>query len=263
MDYLVEWVCPDGAFAGLRPCDGAMPRSANTPMLWRRHDWPAPTGYQIEASFAGAGGAPETIWSYPPFGAFAVENGDGGEVYGVGRDGTVIVTETQDGGRPGVLQHFVGPRCGGTGWLLAKGAPPSGAWASAVATLSDSQDPNACPPLDHAFTRWRLETMSIPFIVAGKAQTIKVLTLISEHYDGASLAASQHLERSFFGKGWGRLIWEAWGMAPPTVDLTQRCPGTSWSTAPRPGWQLEDCRYATNIVAADGGMTGAAFGWPQ
>jgi len=260
--YLVQSVCPDGTFAGLNHCHGAVPQSARMPMLWRRRDWPAPEGYQIEDSFAGAAGAPETIWSYPPFGPFNVRNGDGGEVYAASRNGTIIITETQDGGRPGMLQHFVGPRCGGTGWLVAKGAPPTGRWASAVATLSVSGDPNTCPPLDKAFTRWRLETVSIPFIVSGAARTIAVSTLISEHYDGASLATAQHLERAFYGKGWGRLIWEAWGLTPATVDLKERCPGTIWSRPPLPGWQLEDCRFSTNIVAAKPVLTGAAFGWP-
>ena len=260
--YLVQSVCRDGTFDGLKHCDGAVPQSARMPMVWRRHDWPAPSGYQIEDSFADERRTPETIWSYPPFGPFNAQNGDGGEVYAVNRSGTIIITETQDGGRHGVLQHFIGPRCGGTGWLVAKGAPPTGVWASMVATLSISDDPNACLPLDKAFTRWRLETVSVPFIVSGTARTIPVSTLISEHYDGASLATAQHLERTFYGKGWGRVIWEAWGLTPPTVDLKERCPGTAWSLPPLSGWQLEDCRFSTNIVAAKPILTGAAFGWP-
>jgi hypothetical protein len=262
MAYLVQSLCPDGSFAELKQCTGAAAQQADRPMLWQRRDWPAPNGYQIEASFIGVSGAPEIIWSYAPFGSFVARNGDGGEVYDIGRDGSITIAQTQDGGRPGVLQHFVGPHCSGTGWLVAKANPSSGTWTSAVATLSVSQDPSACPPLDRAFTRWRLENISIPFIVSGKTRSITVPSLISEHYDGASIAGAQHMERTFFGKGWGRLVWEAWGLAPPTVDLVPRCPGTAWSTPPAPGWQLEDCRYSTNIVAAKTGMTGAKFGWP-
>ena len=262
MSYLVQSLCPDASFAGLKSCADAAPQTATTPMVWRRHDWPAPIGYQIEDSFIGASGAPQTIWSYPPFGAFNAKNGDGGEIYAISANGDATISETQDGGRPGVMQHFVGSRCAGTGWLIFKSNPPLGAWASAIAILSDSEDANACPPLGQAYTRWRLETVLIPFVVSNSAQKIAVSTIISEHYDHGLIATSQHMERTFFGKGWGRLIWEAWGQARPKVDLTARCPGTAWSTPPAPGWQIEDCRYSTNIVAANTPMTGQGFGWP-
>jgi hypothetical protein len=91
-----------------------------------------------------------------------------------------------------------------------------------------------------------------------------ISTIISEHYDGPSIAQSHHGERSFFGRGFGRLVWEAWGTTPPKVaDLGARCPLTPFSVPPASGWQLEDCRYATNLVAADGAMTGEKLAWPN
>jgi hypothetical protein len=88
--------------------------------------------------------------------------------------------------------------------------------------------------------------------------------VISEHYDRATIATSTAMERSLFAEGVGRAVWEAWSTkAQPTAQLDVRCPGTAWSTPPAPGWRLVDCRYATNLVPADGSMTGANFGWPR
>jgi len=227
-------------------------------MSWHRHDWPAPVGYQIEDSFVGANGSPETIWSYPPFGSFVAANGDGGEVYSVATNDTVTITERQDGGKPGI-QRF----CGGTGWIVFEANPPSGSWASTVATLADVPAGSVCPAtLNSDFTQWRLEQVAVPFIINSARQSVTVATIISEHYDAATIATSRHLERTFFGQGYGRLIWESWGLTAPTINLSARCPGTAYSTPPAPGWQLEDCRYLTNIVSSSGTMTDSGFGWP-
>jgi hypothetical protein len=263
LDYLVGTVCADGAPPIVSPCSQARRQKADDRMLWRRHDWPAPTGYQIEDAFLAGKDEAELIWSYPPFGPFAAVNGDGGEVYRIDRQGKVTISLTQDGGKP-YLQHFIGPACGGTGWVVFSATAPKGGWASEIATLADRRGETPCTELDQAFTRWRRETVSIPFIVRGKVRTVAVPAIISEHYDGPGLAQSRHLERSFFGRGFGRLVWEAWGTEPPKVaDLPARCPGTSFSTAPAAGWLLEDCRYATNLVPADGTMSGAKFAWPK
>jgi hypothetical protein len=261
--YLAQLRCPDGSLPLQTACTDAAPQTATDPMFWRRHDWPAPAGHQISDSVVSADGSYyETTWSYPPFGVFAPANGDGGEVYKI-TAGTVTIVETQDGGKPG-MQYFVGAACWGTGWIAFRSDAPTGHWSPGiVARLLGTSSPLLCFPVASAYTQYRLEAVAIPFIVFGVPETVTVQTVIAEHYNAASVAGATALERSFFGLGWGRLIWEAWRTTPPTSgDLPVRCPGTAYSTAPAPGWYLNDCRYSTNIVAADGALSVAGFGWP-
>jgi len=259
--FLVQLRCPDGRLEVAEPnCPGAAPQRASDPMLMRRRDWPASDGYVAQDAILGAYG-PETLWSFSPSGGFVAAHGDGGEVYVV--DGaTVRIALTQDGGKP-YLQGFYGAHCGGTGWVAFRTDAPTGRWAGLVAHLSDRRTPSFCLAFSSAFTRYRLENVAAPWIVDGAVRTITQLTVIAEHYDRASIAEAHNMERSFFAKGAGRIIWEAWTTGKPTGSgLAARCPGTAWSTPPAAGWVLSDCRYATNLVAADGQMSGAAFGWP-
>jgi hypothetical protein len=260
-DYLVQLRCPDGGLEVAEPdCPGAAPQRASDPMRMRRHDWPAPAGYQAQDAVIGADG-PETLWSFAPFGPFVASHGDGGEAYVI--DGSAVrISFTQDGGKP-YLQGFYGAHCGGTGWIAFEADAPTGRWASVVAHLSDEQIPSLCTAFSAALTRYRLEDVAAPWIVAGERRSIVRPTVIAEHYDHATLPASRNMERSFFAKGVGRIIWEAWTTGKPTGDgLAQRCPGTAWSTPPAAGWVLSDCRYATNLVTGDGALRAEPFGWP-
>jgi hypothetical protein len=259
--YLVQLRCPDGRLEAAEPdCPGATPQRGPDPMRMRRRDWPAPDGYVAQDAILGPYG-PETLWSFAPWGRFAAGRGDGGEVYVV--DGqTVRIALTQDGGKP-YLQGFYGAHCGGTGWVVFRGDAPTGRWASLVAQLSDRPAPSFCLALSSAFTRYRLEAVAAPWIIDGAVRSISRPTVIAEHYDRATIAEAHNMERSFFAKGVGRIIWEAWTTGKPAgAGLAARCPGAAWSTPPAAGWVLSDCRYATNLVAADGRMSGAAFGWP-
>ena len=259
--YLVQLRCPDGRLAVAEPnCAGAAPQRASDPMTMRRRDWPAPDGYVAQDAILGADG-PETLWSFSPSGPFVAAHGDGGEVYVV--DGqTVRIALTQDGGKP-YLQGFYGAHCGGTGWVAFRADAPTGHWDSLVAHLSDIRVPSLCFAFSSAFTRYRLESVAAPWIIDGAVRSITLPTVIAEHYDRATLAGAHNMERSFFAKGVGRIIWEAWTTGKPTGQgLAARCPGTAWSTPPAAGWVLSDCRYATNLVAAGGRMRGATFGWP-
>jgi len=261
IDYLVQLRCPDGRLEVAEPdCPRAAPQRASDQMKMRRRDWPAPNGYVAQDAILGASG-PETLWSFAPFGRFEAARGDGGEVYVV--DGqTVRIALTQDGGKP-YLQGFYGAHCGGTGWIAFRADAPTGRWASLVAQLSDGRVPSLCLAFSSAFTRYRLETLAAPWIIDGAVRPITLPTVIAEHYDRGAIAEAHNMERSFFAKGVGRVIWEAWTTGKPTgAGLAARCPGTTWSTPPGAGWVLSDCRYATNLVAADGSQSGATFGWP-
>jgi hypothetical protein len=235
--------------------------TAATPLLRRRHDWPG-AGYQISDAFAAADGQSWiTTWSYPPFGPFVEVNGDGGEVYVT--DGTTVrIAATQDGGKP-YLQGFQGASCGGTGWVLFRNDAPTGSWAELVARLGGGDISAPCSADNPGLTRYRLEVVEIPFIEAGVRTSRTLPTVISEHFNNATLAKSTALERSFFAAGVGRVIWEAWTTSAATdPNLADRCPGTVWSTPPAPGWALVDCRTSTNVFDTDGSMSGEIFAWP-
>ena len=259
--YLAQWRCPDGSLPLVTHCPGAVPQKASDPQFWRRADWgdPAPPAYyQISGSVVADDGASfVSIWSYPPFGPFVAAYGDGGEVYKT--DGaTVLIDRTQDGGYPG-MQYFVGPACGATGWIAFRNDAPN----SVVATLSDQPAPSICPGgFSSAWTRYYTATAALPFVVFGAPQTVTVPVVVSDHCNSGDPATCTALERTFFGLGWGRLYWAAWGPAPATIDLSARCPAIPLDTPPFPNWHLQDCRLTTNIITADGSLSIDGYGWP-
>lgn len=266
--YLVQSRCQDGSLEIVNSdCVGARSQTSVDTMVMRRADWPPPTGYMDQDAYLGPSG-PQTIWSYAPHGPFIATNGDGGEVYAIEADGTVRISATQDGGTP-YLQGFYGANCGATGWMAFRPDAPTGSWATLIATLKDQEVPSGCPILGYfglgwskSFTRYRLENVTLPFVVAGAEQAITLPTIISEHYNRSALAASTALERSMWSKGVGRVVWEAWTTTNPLPVQANRCPGTVWSVAPGPGWTLNDCRYGTNVVIDNDPITGQDYGWP-
>jgi hypothetical protein len=258
--FLVQARCPDGRLQIAEPDCPAQPQRAADPMLERRHDWPAPIGFMAQDALIGPDG-PETLWDFAPFREFLAAKGDGGEVYAV-EGGTVRIAMTQDGGKP-YLQGFHGRGCGGSGWIAFRTDAPTGRWASVVARLSDQPVPSPCRTKSTSLTRYRLEAVTAPWIIGGRRRSLTLPTVISEHFNAASIERASHMERSFFARGTGRIIWEAWSKAAPVgADLEGRCPGSDWSGAPAPGWRLSDCRTATNLVADDGHTTGVTYGWP-
>ncbi len=171
---------------------------------------------------------------------------------------------TQDGGKVGVLQHFVGPECGGEGWVLFRDDSPSGRWASEVATLGNTAD-GSCPKgLTSALTRWRVEAMSWTLYEGTAPQQINQPTIVSEHYDANSIGSAKALERFYFVNGFGKVRWSAWRKGTTLAgDLASRCPAVQFDEAPEAGWYLADCRTWTVLAAPqDPGWTAAMFGWP-
>ncbi len=256
--------CPDGALAVVETtCVGAAPQRARDPMLMRRHDWPAPDGYQVSDAFeADDGSYFVTTFAYPPFAAFDASHGDGGEIYVT--DGvTVRIAATEDGSQMDVVQGFYGAACGGTGWVMFRNDAPTGRWADLVARLKSQTIVSSCKASRSAYTRYRLETVTLPFIINGVRTDLALPTVISERFNAGDIDSARAMERSFMAKGVGRVIWEAWTRRPPAGgDLDIRCPGTTWSTPPGPGWRLSDCRTSTQITTADGSLTGDKYGWP-
>jgi hypothetical protein len=245
LPLLLLTACPGPAPPKPTPLPNAMPYLIEGPQQAGRHDWPLPLGYVALTNAQESATTARQSWKFTPFDSPAP--GDGFQTAEVGSDGWVRFTSTKDGGTP-YVQFFVGQNCGGSGWLVFNVNAQSGSWRDAVARLSISPDPAACPPLGQAYTRYRRETVDFPFAMAGTLSTRSLAVMISEHYDFPSIAESQALERSYLAQGYGLVRWEAWGRAPPSIpDLPERCSPVAFSDPPQAGWFLRDCRTYTNI----------------
>lgn len=199
---------------------------AGDPWLYERFDFGR---YQLSQSFQVDATHATTIWSYPPFGPFIAAHGDGGETYEM-VDGTVYITSTQDGSKPGIQQF------GRSWWAFDNRIPNCPAWRYGPIGAS-----RAC-------------RTDVTYPTAAGA-TITADTIISEH----------GTERSYFGGG--RLAWQVWGpqgSCTPPIDLAARAPRLSFDGPPEghPDWILCDVRIVTNTEPADGSMSGIRFGWP-
>jgi hypothetical protein len=247
-DYLAQSRKPDG--------NPATPQRASDPLNYRRFD----LGLHIQASdtvAADDGRSFITTWDYPPYGGhFDASTGDGGEVYVV-ENGVARISETQDGSKPGIT-YFVAK--GGTGWLLFDNKAPTGSWRCETARLRAASSPDADVKLGPAYTCWRHELLTLPFVINGSPSAMQVEAIISEHHDGQP-DRTRTIERFVMGRGWGRLVWEYWAVSgTPPSNLSQRCPGIG---IPDPSGMVRmDCRYSTMIEAKNGAASVAAFAWP-
>jgi len=263
LDYLVQLAC-DGPGDFLH-CAGSTHRQlAGETVKYRKHDLPAPAGYQISDCTLLPDGTVPCEFSYAPFGPLVIRNGDGGDLHVV-TDGVARIELTQDGGRPGILQHFVGPGCGGDGWVSFRDDVRSGSWTTMVARLSDTPD-GSCPrSLVSAYTRWRVENIPWTLYEGTTPQRVTLSTVISEHYNKPDIATASQLERFFYAKGAGRVRWSAWTKTTPMGNnLSVRCPEVRFDVPPdNSGWNLSDCRTWTAIEPPqDASWTDAMFGWP-
>jgi len=99
-------------------------------VTYRKHDYPLPNGYQVDDSVLLPDGRILQTFAYPPFGPANFAKGDGGQIVSI-NGATVLFTETRDGGKPND-QYFVGPNCGGTGWVVFRNDAPTSRWATLV-----------------------------------------------------------------------------------------------------------------------------------
>jgi hypothetical protein len=252
-------------YLGQSNCAGTDLQDQTTPQCWRKHDW---GNYQISDSYRRSDRAFVQTFDFSPFGAMEAP-GDGGQVLKVQPDGIVIITQTRDGGKP-YEQYFVGPRCFdfrtfsyGTGWIVWK-PDISMAPKATVALLAGSSDPNACPPLSRALTRyWSSPVTWFPFKIQ-QAETYLFLDLIiSEHYDAGTIASSINMERMYFSRRYyGLIAWEAWSKnRRPLPDAGMRCPEVPWRHTPEAdGYRLADCRIWTDIRSDN--FVPMNFAWP-
>jgi hypothetical protein len=273
--YLVQATCP----GELTPNNCAYAKQTKdlitTPLTFRRLDWPgAYSGVISDNVLDPSIGAVISTFKTTPFdGRFNPPN-DGGDVYmnitNINRIGdAAVAVKTQTGSLTPI--YFVGYTCGYTSWLLFPQSLPTygQGWGSAVAELGQSSTPGTNCNLQNmspAFTRYRLENVNIPFLINNVRSTLVIPTVISEHYNGSSIAVSTQLERFYFAQGWGKLRWEFWTTSTPSRNLAGECPTVpTWEVAPSfSGAQLTDCRTWTNIIPNTRGWSVSDYrwGWP-
>ena len=299
LPFLAQSVCVDDAGAaipGLLPFEPGCARSApariDSPLPYRRHDWPArehaphqPQGYQAQDSVLGTlRGVPAVIQGFDfggdptrRFGAFDAGRGDGGQAIAI-EPAIAFIAMTEDGG--GGVQWFRSPDCarggrGWDGWLLAE-PPVTEAWRERVVRLRIGPTPESCPRrFDDSLTRWRAARIALPWREAatGAVATVQAEIIVSEHFGGASVARADHLERFVLARGLGLVRWERWEnfsnsrvanrveMAA-TIERQQRCPAMEFSAPPAEGWRMIDCRTWTNMVRATAAAPLRALDWP-
>lgn len=213
---------PRAYLAQSRNCDGnpATPLRQHDPITCRRFDF---GHYQASDSYLTPDGGAITTWDYPPFKGFAADPKDnGGEHYTVEPDGTVSIDSTQDGGKPGVVQHFA------DWWLY------------------DTHVPDCSEGWRHGGRWGRACHTVVTYPRLGPVETI-----ISEH-------GGSHVERFYMGLGWGRLAWEAWAPSCPQPLDPARAPAVSFDEPPagHPTWRKCDERLSVNVEPTDGSLRG-------
>jgi hypothetical protein len=272
-------------------------QTASQNITWRKHDWPGradaesrPEGYQasdsVEEDLPGGRVYVQTFDfgdAARRFQRFDLGQGDGGQALTI-LNGAVYASMTEDGGRG--VQWFVGQGCGSSpqaglrGWLFFDANAQLGAWRDRVARLKIERRLSSCPWfLDDAYTRWQRVETRFPYRISGPGEQARtgsfvVDAILSEHYGGSSIAAADHLERSWFGRGYGLLRWERWENADRShrADLQDaalsladsgRCAPIAGSVAPGPDWKMVDCRTWTNFVHLATPWKVAEFNWPR
>lgn len=271
--------------------------TATEPMSWRKFDWPGqddprsfPIGYLANDAVVLSSGPAPLIAHIADFGdtarqfrRFDAGKGDGGQVVQI-IDAAAYGIMTEDGGAG--YQWFIGPACRGPAgglerfksWLFFAADVPAGAWRQRIAELAMARSAVGCSPgFAKSLTRYRLEPIEVPLFAVrdGKRQpmTVRVPTIVSEHFGRDTIPSADHLERFFFGKGLGMYRWERWEQRGRSLNpemeqqaahfaRSGRCPPLPFSVPPASGWVLTDCRMWTNLVRQDDPWHAADFGWP-
>lgn len=255
LPYVTQAVCAEPGALPFEPACGARrPAQAGPSLPWRKFDW---QGSQASDSLLASRLGQSVVRQLFDFGDGprrfgrmdnrpGLATGDGGDLIGQrGRDTAILMTEDGHGG----VQWMQGPGCedapeGGLGgWLLFDDqAGPQ--WRDRVARLRITRDSQRCPlRYVPAYTRWRRLSIAFPWR-EGEAlrPPFQAETIISEHYDGWTIARARHLERFWFARDLGKIRWERWEHEAGATSLPT-CPAIEGAEPPGPGWRLADCRY--------------------
>lgn len=262
--FLAQHECANGLLPVQEGCAAPAPAREGE-VAYRRRDW---SGAQIsDAVLADRGGRQMVLQTFDfgdgdrAFGRFDEGRGDGADL--IRQDpGGVSILMTEDGGAG--VQFWQGSPCPSVaGWLLFDAPLQHGDWQTRTVRIGLSRDPGACPAgLGSAFTRWRLEHVSVPWRVDGSAEVSRTTlrVIVSEHFGGPSIEAADHLERFVFAEGVGKILWQRWEHADRTrradlVEATRILAGSGRCPPGVPGppdgdghWILADCRLWTDFV---------------
>ena len=273
-------------------------QTAQDPVVWRRHDWAGqgdaadrPEGYQasdsVEQDLSEGRIYPQTFDfgdAGRQFQRFDLGVGDGGQALVI-LNGAVYGSMTEDGGAG--VQWFVGEGCRRfanvpaalQGWLFFDGDARAG-WRDKLARLK-SEHRLSCPWFyyNNAYTRWRRLEAHFPYRISTSRSDVQegtwtVDAILSEHYGGSSIATAAHLERFWFGRGYGMLRWERWENAASSsrpqlregaqaLADSRRCGPVEGSDRPGLDWEMVDCRTWTNFIRLTRPWKVADFEWPR
>jgi hypothetical protein len=274
------------------------PQRSDDTAVYRKHDWPnrldelaTVLGYQASDSVLERRGSRTIVLQTfdfgtggRTFGTFDAGRGDGGQVLlFIGDWASFAMTEDGSGG----VQWFLGETCRSAvdpdarflGWLVFGSHAARAEWQSTVARLNIATSPAACPALfNAAFTRFRLESIELPFRVVDDPSHVRELpvvleVIVSEHYGGHDIRTADHLERFYLARGLGLVRWERWANAnlpqPPgageasrMLGATSRCPRVADYGRPAAGWLLVDCRTWTSLVRQKTSWRVRDYRWP-
>ena len=264
--YLVQLRCPNGSDPTNCNAGSAVKQLTTDLVFYSKRDWPGAYDGIISDSTLLANGAVLSPFYVGVYGHPFTPPSDGGDVYGV-ENGNATALKTRDGSLTRDL-YFTGYSCGATGWLLFPPTLATGAWNGQIAMIGQAAKATTCNPtnLSPAYTQYRLvENLTMPFMFHGSKTTLRVRVIISEHYNGSSIASAKMLERFYFAEGWGKVKYERWDKnGTPSRDLTGECPSTApWDSAPAfAGAVMTDCRTWTNIINGEPGTWAySSYGW--
>src|SRR5215469_7993398 len=168
--YFSEARCPGDPYNdNPASCSFPQPRTASTPVNWRRCDWGSYGNafYQCSDNVLSDDGTHViSTYSYAPWRQYTPAHGDGGQV--IETDGlTARFTLTQDTSYGNAVIYGVGPECGADGWVLAdqSHAPISGTtWTTSIDKFAWSiGSAAACPATVPSLDAWISETVTYPF----------------------------------------------------------------------------------------------------
>jgi hypothetical protein len=247
---------------------------------WERErlsDWPTTTSTEhIDCVLSSRLPCALQYKTFPPYGNYNSNPGDGGDVLVITDDNWIKAIATSDQSLPGEIYYFVGPGLGMPGdgrvggWVVA-GPDLGPSWRSAVCWLSQSIDDPYHPieGLSPSYTRYILANIDVPYLVNGGSRgSSQRSCIVAEHYNGTDPQTALTLERFIYAQYMGLVCWEFWGPKPEDGSAVLRAPGMGFAypSAPalNPSLRLNDARTWTNWIGngSDPTFHVQQTGWP-
>lgn len=265
--FFAQYECPDGGPPMTCPGAKLTRMEYDGEVHVRYHDWAigVPDGYMTADAYHWFDYNPDhqyfvKIWEWP-----GMSEANGGEVYEIYRNGEGIyearILGTKDIGTPGQNQFF--NPCEDHGWVVAREDVPSERWDERNYGQRATKGSPGCPePLNHGFTRTRLEWLNIPLQRAdGWIFYINARAIISRQYNNSTFDRANRSESFVCIEYYGcRIWWLSLKGEAGAEDLDYRNPKIKW-VEPDRGWRLGDIRATLKYVTGNM-FKPKEFGWP-